>query len=211
MLNSRGAKPNNFFLPKKYKKSTFPHPVFLSSLSRVVYCFLTVSRSVAQNVFNASQGVRDIGFLSWTPLTIFPPQVSCMKQGYIAWLPPIAYHLICHLFLEPLVTFVSLPHSVLQSGIKEVEPQLHGCLFCFTVSGYLSHRLRQWSHFKVITVRACVLHGVEDTNVQSVAWGLDWQALSYIYIYSPVSLCFIACLPLDCMKTFYFLSTGHWS
>ncbi|GLD48764.1 E3 ubiquitin-protein ligase MYCBP2 isoform X1, partial [Lates japonicus] len=28
----------------------------------------------ADNVFNASQGVRDIGFLSWTPLTIFPPQ-----------------------------------------------------------------------------------------------------------------------------------------
>ncbi|XP_062420974.1 E3 ubiquitin-protein ligase MYCBP2 isoform X2 [Pungitius pungitius] len=28
----------------------------------------------ADNVFNASHGVRDIGFLSWTPLTIFPPQ-----------------------------------------------------------------------------------------------------------------------------------------
>lgn len=81
------AKKYQFFLPKKYKKA--PSPIlFFSPISRVVYCFLTVSRSVAQNVFNASQGVRDIGFLSWTPLTIFPPQVSCMKQGYIAWLPP---------------------------------------------------------------------------------------------------------------------------
>lgn len=92
-----------FFLPKKYM-STFPHPVF-SPLSRVVYCFLTVSRSVAQNVFNASQGVRDIGFLSWTPLTIFPPQVSCMEEGYIAWLPH-SLSSICHSTcpLEPLVT-----------------------------------------------------------------------------------------------------------
>uniref|UniRef100_A0A8C8JY02 RCR-type E3 ubiquitin transferase n=1 Tax=Oncorhynchus tshawytscha TaxID=74940 RepID=A0A8C8JY02_ONCTS len=34
--------------------------------------------------FNASQGVRDICFLSWTPLTIFP-QVSCLKEGCV-WL-----------------------------------------------------------------------------------------------------------------------------
>ncbi|KAJ3592162.1 hypothetical protein NHX12_007291, partial [Muraenolepis orangiensis] len=30
----------------------------------------------ADSVLNASQGVRDIGFLSWTPLTVFPPQES---------------------------------------------------------------------------------------------------------------------------------------
>lgn len=67
-----------FFFQKNTSASP---PILFSLLSRVVYCFLTVSRSVAQNVFNASQGVRDIGFLSWTPLTIFPPQVSCMKEG----------------------------------------------------------------------------------------------------------------------------------
>lgn len=81
MLEILDEPSQNFFflLPKKYISAS-PHSV-LSLLSRFVYCFLTVSRSVAQNVFNASQGVRDIGFLSWTPLTIFPPQVSCMKEG----------------------------------------------------------------------------------------------------------------------------------
>lgn len=42
--------------------------------------FLTVLQSVAQSVFNASQGIRDLGLLSWTPLTVFPPQVSCVRE-----------------------------------------------------------------------------------------------------------------------------------
>lgn len=72
---------------KKINSSKKIHKRFLSpscSRSSLICCFLTVSQSVAQSVFNASQGVRDIGFLSWTPLTIFPPQVSCIKEGYIA-------------------------------------------------------------------------------------------------------------------------------
>lgn len=65
-----------------FQKNTLEPPLSrFSLLSWVVYCFLTVLQFVAQNVFNASQGVRDIGFLSWTPLTIFPPQVSCVKEG----------------------------------------------------------------------------------------------------------------------------------
>lgn len=89
-----------------FQKNTWaPSPNLFSLLSWVIYCSLTVSRCVAQNVFNASQGVRDISFLSWTPLTIFPPQVSCMKEGYIAWLPH-SLSSICHSTcpLEPLVT-----------------------------------------------------------------------------------------------------------
>lgn len=73
---------------KKKNPSKKIHKRFLSpscSRTSLICCFLTVSQSVAQSVFNASQGVRDIGFLSWTPLTIFPPQVSCIKEGYIAW------------------------------------------------------------------------------------------------------------------------------
>lgn len=72
--------PRAFFF--FFQKNTLEPPLSrFSLLSWVVYCFLTVLQFVAQNVFNASQGVRDIGFLSWTPLTIFPPQVSCVKEG----------------------------------------------------------------------------------------------------------------------------------
>lgn len=42
-------------------------------------------QSVAQNTFSASQGVRDIDFLSWTTLSCFP-QVSCKKEGHVFWL-----------------------------------------------------------------------------------------------------------------------------
>lgn len=76
---STRAKSFFFFF---FQKNTLEPPLSrFSLLSWVVYCFLTVLQFVAQNVFNASQGVRDIGFLSWTPLTIFPPQVSCVKEG----------------------------------------------------------------------------------------------------------------------------------
>lgn len=76
-------------LRKKQNKSFQKNAQALSlspscSRSSLICCFLTVSQSVAQSVFNASQGVRDIGFFSWTPLTIFPPQVSCIKEGHIA-------------------------------------------------------------------------------------------------------------------------------
>lgn len=57
--------------------------------------FLTVFRSVAQSVFNASQGVRDMGFLSWTPLSVFPPQVS-VSEGKMYLTAPSVF-LLCAL------------------------------------------------------------------------------------------------------------------
>lgn len=58
-------------------KSAFSPSCFLFSQANC--SFLTVLQSVAQSVFNASQGVRDLGLLSWTPLTVFPPQVSRVR------------------------------------------------------------------------------------------------------------------------------------
>lgn len=59
-------------------KSAFSPSCFLFSQANCY--FLTVLQSVAQSVFNASQGVRDLGLLSWTPLTVFPPQVSRVRE-----------------------------------------------------------------------------------------------------------------------------------
>lgn len=65
------------FVFQKNKSAVFPSFLLFSWANCY---FLTVLQSVAQSVFNASQGVRDLGLLSWTPLTVFPPQVSCVRE-----------------------------------------------------------------------------------------------------------------------------------
>lgn len=75
--NSKGVDLKHVGLFQKNKSEFSPS---FSHFSRANCYFLTVLRSVAQSVFNASQGVRDLGLLSWTPLTVFPPQVSCVRE-----------------------------------------------------------------------------------------------------------------------------------
>lgn len=117
--NSKGVNLEHVCLPKKWKHS-FPHRVYSS---RANCYFLTVLQSVAQSVFNASQGVRDLGLLSWTPLTVFPPQVSCVREKKTIAQLLNSLCVTCH--LERLF---SLP-SWLQSLFKQtydLQPQLHG-------------------------------------------------------------------------------------
>lgn len=116
--NSKGVDVKYVGLFQK-NKSEFSPSFFL--FSRANCYFLTVLQSVAQSVFNASQGVRDLGLLSWTPLTVFPPQVSCVREEKQKHYCYIADFVIS----KP---FVSLP-SLLQPLLKHtyaLELQLHG-------------------------------------------------------------------------------------
>lgn len=152
VVKQEGQAPSFLFLPKKY---TPPPPCFfLSFLSRLL-CFLTLSR-FAQSVFNASQGGRDITFLSWTPLTIFPPQVSFMNRGWIAWrlsvVPPVA--------LNPLVSQTSTYTCMVVWTLK----LRHFSQIPFPPALFL------FGDFYVIALRGLVAAWVSGTDIQAVAW-----------------------------------------
>lgn len=56
-----------------YSTSSFFLQCFFVPISLLIYVFFL--NFVAQNVFNASQGVRDLDFFSWTSKAL-PPKVS---------------------------------------------------------------------------------------------------------------------------------------
>lgn len=106
------------FVFQKNKSAVSPSCVLSSGANCY---FLTVLQSIAQSVFNASQGVRDLGLLSWTPLTVFPPQVSCLSGRNSNC--SIAYLLL--VILNPLSVFPQYYASLLKQAY-DLEPHLHG-------------------------------------------------------------------------------------